>query len=194
MIEDPLTTETDLREKLGLPARSLQKIRATLAESDWKKEGRGICYTEEGVKKIMAALELPDETTATAATAAASVALVVVRATRNAKILMGRAILFPPGPAVEGDLARVFDLDRKSIASLRFQRLQKDEDWVIQDGVTYTERGIRLLQDHLVPLARIRVRDARKFRTGMVLECEPTETPGLFVFRGKAPKIIRKYD
>jgi|GEM_PF-4430951 len=192
MIEDPLTTETDLREKLGLPARALQKIRATLAESDWKKEGRGICYTEEGVKKIMAALELPDETTATAATAAASVDLVVVRATRNVKILMGRAILFPPGPALEGDLARVFDLDRKSIASLRFQRLQKDEDWVIQDGaVTYTERGIRLLQDQVVPLARIRVRDGRKFRAGLVLECEPTETPGLFVFRGKAPKIHR---
>jgi hypothetical protein len=143
----------------------------------------------------MAALQMDPDAEATAATAAASVALVVVRATRNAKILMGRAILFPPGPAVEGDLARVFELDRKSIASLRFQRLQKDEDWVIQDGaVTYTERGIRLLQDHLVPLARIRVRDARKFRTGMVLECEPTETPGLFVFRGKAPKIIRKYD
>lgn len=192
MIEDPLTTESDLRSRLGLPAKALQKIRATMEESDWKKEGRGICYTEEGVKKIMAALQMDPDAEATAATAAASVALVVVRATRNAKILMGRAILFPPGPAVEGDLARVFDLDRKSIASLRFQRLQKDEDWVIQDGaVTYTERGIRLLQDRLVPLARIRVRDGRKFRADMVLECEPTETPGLFVFRGKAPKIRR---
>ena len=189
MLDNLLTTEADLRLKLGLPAKALQKIRATLTETDWKKEGRGICYTEGGVKKIMAALQLnqlDSETTA------ATVKLVVCKATRNVKIVMGRAILFPPGPVVEGDLARVFELDRKSIASLRFQRLQKDEDWVIQDGaVFYTDRGVLLLQDHLVPLARIRVRDGRKFKPGMALECEPTETPGLFVFRGKAPKIHR---
>lgn len=58
---DTLTLERDLAASLQLPRRELCRHREMMVEDlDWVKHNKAICYTEDGVQKVLTLLGLVD--------------------------------------------------------------------------------------------------------------------------------------
>ena len=107
---DTLTLERDLAATLQLPRRELCRHREMLLpDLDWVKDGRAICYTEDGVTKMMGLLglvdsvELPREVER-------MVAVVVNPDIRNPRLVLaeheGREVLVRVKPETRGRYVR----------------------------------------------------------------------------------------
>jgi len=86
--------EIDLAKELGLPVKLVRMMRAEkLGPEDWQKDGAAVLYTDEGVKKIRAALALAGGGGSTSPAAgendapAASLEAVVTKIYRSPKIV-----------------------------------------------------------------------------------------------------------
>ncbi len=191
----PTITEARLRESYGLTVKAFAALRTDhlLPGEHWKKEGREICYTPEGEKRLTELLGAPLPAVEPGPAVPEVCEFVIVKILHNRRIVEARkkdATELPADPPPETELCGLLGLTPKALASLRHQRLQRDLDWEILEGtVSYTAAGWEKLRQHFIPPVRIRVKDSAKLRKGMTLRAIPQdEAAGLWSMIGKLPR------
>jgi hypothetical protein len=107
---DTLTLERDLAATLQLPRRELSRHREMLLpDLDWVTEGRTICYTEDGVTKMLGLLGLVDSVELPCEPEK-MVAVVVNPDIRNPRLVLaerdGREVLVRVMPGTRGRYVR----------------------------------------------------------------------------------------
>lgn len=100
-----LTLERDLAASLQLPRRELCRHREMLVEElDWVRHKKAICYTEDGVQKVLTLLGLVDSVNVSKRPSEAAV--VLNPTLRNPRLLLatheGREVLVRVKPETRG--------------------------------------------------------------------------------------------